>query len=112
MDAVPLGFVQFHDAAHLGDADVVVEDVDPAEFFDDAGDGPADCGGVGDIEGEVPCAAAFVQDQPLGLLGGRLVDVRAHHRGAFTGKGDGGGLSVAHAGRAGSGTHNEGDFSF
>jgi hypothetical protein len=49
--AVPLGLGEVRGAAHPGVADIVVEDVDPAEERDGSGD-DASTSGAGDVAGE------------------------------------------------------------
>lgn len=67
----------------MGDADIVVEDVDAAEMPDGRGDAGLDRGEVGDIGGEGESLAALAGDDRGGLFSGIAVEVDAGDAGAL-----------------------------
>ena len=105
--AVPFRLCRFDDAAHLGNADIVVEHVDPAVGADASGHHRLDLTGARDVGGERNRSSAFARDDLHGLLGGRGAAIDAEHLRALARKGDRGRLAVAPAGadRAGADHH-------
>ncbi len=86
-DAVPLGFRDIDHAAHLGDADIVVEHVDAAVGLQASRDHRLDIPGAGDVGGEGGGLAAFAGDDLHRLFGGGVVAVDAEHLRALARKG-------------------------
>ena len=96
-DAIPFRLRHLDHAAHLGDADIVVEHVDAAIGFQAGRDHRLDIGGARDIGGERRRLAALAGDDIDGFLRGLAVAVDAKHLRALARKGHRGRLAVAPA---------------
>ena len=97
--AMPLVLAQLDRPALGADADIVVEDVDPAPLRHAGIDHGLHVGivrGVG-LVGDREAGTDFLLDQPHGLLGGRPLQVDAKHPGALAREGDRRALAVAPA---------------
>jgi hypothetical protein len=97
-DAIPARFAHLDHAAHLGDADIVVEHVDAAIGLQARRHHRLDLGGAGDVGGEGGRLAALAGDDLHGLFRGRRVAIDAKHLRALARKGHGGRLAIAPAG--------------
>ena len=106
-NAIPLGFRNFNDASHLGNADVVIEHVDTAVRPEACLNHRFDLRATRNIGGERGCVSSFGGDDFHGLFGGSGIAVNAKHLSALARKRHGGCLAIAPArpNRAGADHH-------
>src|SRR6516225_9325682 len=97
-DAVPFGFIDLDHAAHLGNADIVVEHVDPAEGRKAGFHHRLDIAGPGNIGGKGPRLAALLCDDARRLFDCGGVAIDAKHLRSLARKGDCRRLAVAPTG--------------
>src|SRR5207302_1141300 len=110
-DVIPARFGHIDHAAHLGDADIVVEHVDTAIGFQAGRDHGYDIAAARDVGGERGCLAALAQYDLHGLFRSSRVAVDAKHLCALTRKGRGGRLAIAPARPDRTGADHHGGFS-
>ena len=83
---VPLLFRQFHDASDMGEADVVIDDIDPSIKIRTRLDHAADVVMAGHVGGDCIGGAVFLTDDSDGLARGVLVHIGAYDLRAFAGE--------------------------
>ena len=96
-NAVPFRFGHLDHAAHLGDADIVVQHVDAVIGLQAGRHHGFDIGRARNVGGEGGRLVALGLDDVDGLFGGGSVTVDAKHLRALARKGDRGRLAVAPA---------------
>jgi hypothetical protein len=94
-DVIPTRFRHLDHAAHLGNADIVVEHVDAVIGFQAGRDHRFDIGGAGRIGGERGRGATFGSDDIDGFLRRLAVAIDAEHLRALARKDHRGRLAVA-----------------
>ncbi len=102
---------QLDGTAHLGDADIVVQDVDAPEPRDRFGDRVVDRAGFGDVRRHDDGLAALLADDGGGFRRRLAAEIDAGDPRPFPPIGDGGGLAVAPAGARGPGSEHDGGLS-
>ncbi len=107
--ALPDIFGHVGRAAGHGAADVVVQDVDAAEFIHAGLHQRLDLIGVGDIGRVGDAGAAFIGNHFAGFLSGAGVQIDGKNLRALLGETHGGGLAVAPAGADRAGAGDDGD---
>ena len=83
---VPLLFRQFHDASDMGEADVVIDDIDPSIKIPTRLDHAADVVMAGHVGTDRIGRAVFLADDFDGLVRCVLVDIGTKHLRAFAGE--------------------------
>src|SRR6201987_5685648 len=106
-DAIPFGFRHLHHSAHLGNADIVVQDVDATIGLQAGGHHGFDLGRAGDIGSESRGLAAFASDDLHGLFSGRRIAVDTENLSALARKGRRRCLAIAPARADRAGAHHQ-----
>lgn len=94
---LPAVLVEINGAAHLGDTDVVVQDIDPPKRCDSSLNSSRHCGEICDVGRNAQCPIALAYDDCGRLLGGLCYPVDGYDGGTFPCICHGGSFAIAPA---------------